>query len=216
VLFSARSRGCILKYSIIIPCFNYDKYLGRAIRSALNQTYQDVEVIVVNDCSTDASRFIAEAFGRDVYLINLEQNGGISNVRNLGAIAATGQYITFLDADDLLHKDFVSVSMLHHEFNNKVIMAHDYFIIDDKEEHIERRTPIINPIIGGMSMLTQLVIDNKFNTKVDKEDEDFIWRVGGHISYSRIPLYRYRRHDNNMSRQAHDEPLIFSEIGKYY
>ena len=98
-----------VKISIVIPCYNQGEYLEDALESAYNQTCAAHEIIVVNDGSTDDSREIAERYmfrdlpliGSPVRVIN-QANKGLSSARNTGIMAATGDYIQFLDADDIL------------------------------------------------------------------------------------------------------------------
>jgi glycosyltransferase involved in cell wall biosynthesis len=86
--------------SVIIPVYNYERYLGEAIESVLGQTYQDLEVIVVDDGSTDRSGDVAKSFaGRGVRYCQ-EVHAGIGPARNKGVELAQGEFIAFLDADD--------------------------------------------------------------------------------------------------------------------
>jgi glycosyltransferase involved in cell wall biosynthesis len=90
--------------SIVIPTYNREKLVLRAIESALAQTYASKEVIVVNDGSTDDSaRIISKTFGLKVRLFNIS-NGGVSSARNFGVSRSNGQYIAFLDSDDFWDK----------------------------------------------------------------------------------------------------------------
>lgn len=86
--------------SVIIPNYNYGRFIGEAIESALAQTYPPLEIIVVDDGSTDDSVKIVESFGDKVKLITL-QNGGVGKARNIGAANASGKLLAFLDADDI-------------------------------------------------------------------------------------------------------------------
>lgn len=85
--------------SIIIPCYNYGRFLARAIQSALDQDYSHIEVLVVNDGSTDDSLQVAESFGEKIRVLS-KPNGGLSSARNYGVEHAKGDFIVFLDADD--------------------------------------------------------------------------------------------------------------------
>lgn len=91
--------------SIIIPVFNAGKYLDEAIRSALDQTWPRKEVIVIDDGSTDNSLAIAKTYENKQLKILTQKNKGASAARNLGIKEAAGEYIQFLDADDLLSKN---------------------------------------------------------------------------------------------------------------
>ena len=93
------------KVSVIIPVYNVENYIERCLDSALNQTLQDIEMIVVNDGSTDSSKEKIENYmkkyeGKIKYLE--KENGGLSSARNFGMPHATGEYIAFLDSDDYI------------------------------------------------------------------------------------------------------------------
>jgi len=87
--------------SVIIPTYNRAHLVGRAIRSVLNQTYQDFEIIVVDDCSTDNTEEIVKGFNdHRIRYMRHDRNRGGSAARNTGIKASQGKYIAFLDSDD--------------------------------------------------------------------------------------------------------------------
>ena len=88
------------KVSVIIPNFNYADFVGEAIQSVLKQTYQNTEIIVVNNGSTDNSLEILRSFGDKILIVD-QANLGQSGARNAGLAKSTGELIAFLDADDL-------------------------------------------------------------------------------------------------------------------
>ena len=90
--------------SVIIPMYNAEKYIEQAVDSVLNQTFKDLEVIVVDDCSTDAGYAIVQSKYGDnarVRLMHNRQNLGVSQTRNIGMRSAIGKYVSFLDNDDI-------------------------------------------------------------------------------------------------------------------
>jgi glycosyltransferase involved in cell wall biosynthesis len=89
-----------LKISVIIPAFNAEKYIVKAIESCLSQTCAPHEIIVIDDASTDRTAAIAESFPSPVRVLRQEKNQGVSVARNRGVQASTGDWIAFLDADD--------------------------------------------------------------------------------------------------------------------
>lgn len=95
------------KISVIMPAYNVEEYIGRSIQSVLAQTYADFELIIINDGSGDnTASVIKEYQSRDTRIKYIEQsNQGVSVARNAGMMAATGRYISFLDADDLWVSD---------------------------------------------------------------------------------------------------------------
>lgn len=97
------------KVSIIIPVYNAKDYLERCLDSVCNQTLKDIEIICINDCSTDNSLEILKRYAlKDsrITIIDCEINGGESKARNLGLERATGEYIAFVDNDDTVDLDF--------------------------------------------------------------------------------------------------------------
>jgi len=89
-----------MKFSVIIPAYNAERYIAKAIESCLSQSYAPREIIVVDDGSTDGTAEIAESFPSPVRVIRLSENMGASVARNRGVQASTGDWLAFLDADD--------------------------------------------------------------------------------------------------------------------
>lgn len=97
-----------IRISIIVPVYNMQKYLGRALESILAQTFRDYEVILVDDGSTDASASICEEYAQDYGFTLLRQkNSGVSVARNRGLESAHGKWVTFLDPDDYWEPEFL-------------------------------------------------------------------------------------------------------------
>lgn len=97
------------KYSIIVPIYNAEKYIVRCIDSITSQSYSNIEIILVNDGSTDNTKKILNSYKKKdkrIVAIHLK-NGGVSNARNVGVQAATGDYITFIDADDYIEPNAI-------------------------------------------------------------------------------------------------------------
>ncbi len=101
--------------SVIMPCYNMEQYMENSINNVLSQTYGNVELIVVDDGSTDGSRDILKKFGSDIIVI-LQENTGPGPARNRGIEKASGQYIAFLDADD--YWESYCLQSLHDALNN--------------------------------------------------------------------------------------------------
>jgi glycosyltransferase involved in cell wall biosynthesis len=95
------------KVSIVITCYNYGRFVADAINSSLNQDYKNLEVIVVNDGSTDNSDDVIKQFGNKIIYIN-QNNTGVAQARNNGLAISSGDYCICLDADDYLCSDYVS------------------------------------------------------------------------------------------------------------
>ena len=91
--------------SIIVPVYNVDKYIERCIQSIINQTYKNLEIILIDDGSTDKSGAICDKYSKIDNRINVihKKNGGLSEARNVGLDIARGDYIGFVDSDDYIH-----------------------------------------------------------------------------------------------------------------
>ena len=124
--------------SVIVPCYNQAHYLGHAVNSVVNQTMDLWELIIVNDGSTDNTREVALSFaGTDDRVHYVEQrNRGLSAARNRGLEFATGQYIQFLDADDLIAptKFAIQVEQLRRDPTSRPSVAYcDYWFLDPSD-----------------------------------------------------------------------------------
>lgn len=106
--------------SIIVPIYNVEKYIRKCIDSLINQTYHHIEIILVDDGSTDESGNICEEIAKKDKRIKVfhKRNGGVSSARNLGIDNSNGDFLCFFDADDLIPKD--SLSALVAPFSNDV------------------------------------------------------------------------------------------------
>ena len=93
--------------SIIIPCYNASSYIKETINSVLTQTFQNFEILLINDGSTDNSSSIIKTIIDDRIHLVEQENQGVSSTRNKGIAMAKGEFIVFLDADDLLHPNFL-------------------------------------------------------------------------------------------------------------
>lgn len=118
--------------SIVIPCFNAERFVGEALESALNQSYPLIEVIVVDDGSTDESPKVIAAFG-DAIRCERTANRGPSAARNRGLALARGDYVQFLDADDLLERQKVELCLAAYGDSDELVIC--------EEEHFFDRSP---------------------------------------------------------------------------
>lgn len=97
--------------SIIVPVYNVENYIEECIKSIINQTYKNIEIIVINDGSTDRSGIICSIYAdkdKRIKLINTKNNG-VAKARNIGIKSATGKYITFVDSDDYVSEKYIEI-----------------------------------------------------------------------------------------------------------
>jgi hypothetical protein len=192
--------------SLVVAVRNQEKYIGRCIRSILNQTYPsgDYEVIVVNDASTDRTRFALEQFDGEIRVINNTEQKGLPGTLNVGIRAARGRFVVRIDGDDYVHHEYINVLSLHLALNPEIdAVACDYNLVANNDEVLERVNCEERPIgCGIMFRIDQLVelglYDEEFMLH---EDKDLRIRFLEKYKIHRValPLYRYRRHDENMT-----------------
>lgn len=133
------------KVSIIIPVYNVEKYIRQCLESVINQTYKNIEIIVINDGTKDGSMKIVEEYLEDkrIKIIN-KNNGGLSSARNKGIEEATGEYIYFLDSDDWIEKDTIEV-LVKNSKDVDIIEA-NFFYFDEITKIKEKNKDISDDI----------------------------------------------------------------------
>ena len=148
-----------MKVSVIIPAYNVENYLIRSVKSVLEQDLLDIEIIIVNDGSTDKTSLVAKELEKTFYNVKVinQQNQGVSEARNKGLKQAKGEYICFLDADDYLEKDVLSKFYESCKNNNLDVIRGAYKIYsEEKNDYITHNAPnfpLINKMITGKDFL---------------------------------------------------------------
>lgn len=116
------------KVSVIIPVYNSEKYIGKCLDSVLNQTYKDIEIIVINDGSKDSSQKVIDEYKNkysNIVAIN-QENMGVSKTRNKGIMIAKSKYIMFIDNDDFIEKDYIQIHLNEAEKHNLDVVISGY------------------------------------------------------------------------------------------
>ncbi|MBQ2854122.1 MAG: glycosyltransferase [Oscillospiraceae bacterium] len=158
--------------SVIVPVYNVESYLCRCVDSILNQTYRNLEVILVDDGATDASGAICDDYaGRDdrVRVIHKE-NGGLSSARNAGIDVARGTYLEFVDSDDWLEPDGVeSLLSLALEQNTELVAGGRYDVNAETGERKQGLCPTRTEVISGEELVSRIFRwDNCDSSACDK------------------------------------------------
>ena len=213
--------------SIIIPVYNTEQYLGNSLKSLINQTFKDIEIICINDASTDNSLQILESFARQdnrIVILN-QKNSGVAAARNNGLYHATGKYIMFCDSDDFYEPNMCEV-MLKTMLDNKldiVKCSTNVFIEDKSNRNINliqnyqdglNKTGIFslndcnNKLLFGHDIWNKIfkksIIDNYYILFPEKtwcEDRAFIMKylaVSGKAQIIADKLYNYRLSNNSL------------------
>lgn len=119
--------------SVIVPVYNVEQYLDECLYSIRQQTYENLEIIVVEDCSTDGSLNTLAKHLEDyrVKLIKHEKNSGLSAARNTGIDAAKGDYIMFVDSDDLVRLSLIELCVKYAVVNNVDLITYDFKAFED-------------------------------------------------------------------------------------
>lgn len=211
--------------SIIVPVYKVEQYLDRCINSILQQTFQDFELILVDDGSPDACPKMCDEWAKKDKRIRVlhKENGGQSSARNYGLDAATGKYIGFVDSDDWIAKDMYEyLYQLLASYNVDIAMC-DY-VRTKKQIEVKKTDEIISiyfekeidkffyRIDGGKSFYSvwnrlykrEQLIDIKFIEGKINEDVDFTYKVYKKvkkIAVSNQVKYFYFKNDNGITRR---------------
>lgn len=127
------------KVSIIVPMYNAEKFIGKTIESVLAQTYQNWEMLIMNDVSTDNSLAIVSVYAKKderIKIVNTEKNVGVVKGRNFLIDLASGKYIAFLDADDYWHNEKLEKQIKFMKEKNASISCTEYTRVKENEEKI--------------------------------------------------------------------------------
>ena len=199
--------------SIIITNYNYSKYLGRCLRSCLNQTLssEKYEIILIDDNSKDESIKIAEEYissFKNLKIIKNKKNLGVAKSSNKAIKQANGKYVVRVDSDDYVNKEFLNILIYFLEDNPEFFsVACDYYLVNNKGQKIKKVSSRDNPISCGVLYNKKYLIDiGIYNGKFrHREEEELRSRINldkNFLShYLNFPLYRYRMHNTNKTKQ---------------
>jgi glycosyltransferase involved in cell wall biosynthesis len=209
--------------SIIIPAYNTSAYLAEAIDSALVQTYPNVEVVVVDDGSTDDTPVIMGHYGSDIVAVR-QPNSGLASARNAGVHAAAGSLLVFLDADDTIHAEKLrwQVAALSAGVDLGVV-AGGLEYVTSTGQHIGWSEPWLSQPIIDLQSIATVGLTGVHGTLIRRswfdrvggfdvslpfcEDLDLWWRLaaaGCTMQWTKRIVGRYRIHGENMSRSVLD------------
>ena len=151
--------------SIIIPIYNVENFLPPCIDSVLLQTYENIEIILVDDGSSDNSRNICDAYSLKDNRIKVihKENGGLSDARNVGIENINGDFVFFLDSDDLIEKD--TIEYLYHmlTINNADMSICQRALIDEEGKQIVEKTAYFDSVIIGKEECLKALMQHKIN-----------------------------------------------------
>jgi len=204
--------------SIIIPVYNGERFLAETIRSAANQTFRDLEILIINDGSTDKTLELAQGSGDDRVKVFSFPHAGLSTSRNQGIRLAQGEYLAFLDADDLWSADKLEAQLLELRDHPNAAVAYSWVDLIDSEGRYLR--PFMRPfhkgnvyekllfddfIIGGSNVLIRRRALKKtgfFDEALGAAEDHDVWiRLAKDFEFVLVPKVQlfYRQSDGAMS-----------------
>jgi glycosyltransferase involved in cell wall biosynthesis len=194
--------------SVIVPAYNQENYIGRCLRSLLNQSLSqaDYEIIIVDDGSTDRTKYALDLFRGDlIKVIHQEKNMGLPYSLNTAIKNAEGKYIVRVDSDDYVNKHYLLFLSTFLETNDYMdAVACDYILVDARENVLSIVDCEKEPIGCGIMFKRSHLIDlGLYDTSMKwHEDKDMYTRftVKHKIHRIELPLYRYRQHETNMTK----------------
>ena len=205
------------KVSVIVPVYNAEKLVEKAIKSVLNQTYKSIELILINDGSKDNSLNIIKKWEKkypNIIKIFDQENMGVGKTRNKGIEVSTGDYITFLDADDYLDKEFVE-ELIRNIGTNDVVISGDRAVGNDGKINLSQElknndwSKFRQVSIWAKLYKREFLIKNKIKFNNLKIAEDIVFSMSVYANTSKIkviPYIGYNYFDNVVS-VTHDFEL---------
>ena len=161
------------KVSIIVPIYNASEYLSRSIESILNQSYDNLEIILIDDASTDNSKELIKKYAlkdNRIKPIYSEVNQGVSKTRNMGLKSASGDYIMFIDADDYITKDMVKI-MVDKSIKYNSDLVDSYHLVIYKNKTFLEHKPLKEDLVLGNKKNTEMLTKASYITGklIDKD-----------------------------------------------
>ena len=212
------------KVSILLPVYNHAALIGQCLRSLLNQTYQDFEIIIVNDGSTDALSQVVAAFSdQRIRYISREENKGIPKTLNEALRLSRGKYITWTSADNLHCANYLEklVEVLERESECGSVYS-DYRQIDENNDFMQNISKGIYTLNGdtnyGPSFLYRFEAVNRVGFFDEKlfgiEDKDYSIRMAAIAPVFWLPeiLYEYRIHTHSLTGKYINKEIDFSPV----
>ena len=206
----------MLKISLVIPIYNVEKYISKCLDSVINQTYKNIEVICINDGSTDNSLQILEQYAQKdkrIKVIN-QKNQGVSVARNIGIKESSGDYILFVDADDWIELSTCEILTKTLEQNNiDIIYFNNYYVCEKKIQNINRlkqykkEKQFINKLFWAALYNKNFLEKNNILFPIGlPTSEDFFFSCLVYIAQPRIYfiddyLYFYRNTSNSATKK---------------
>lgn len=202
------------KVSIIVPVYNVEKYIKRCLQSLVDQSLEDIEIIVVNDGSKDKSEEIVKEFKKKykniVYVT--KENGGLSSARNFGMIYAKGEYIAFLDSDDYVDKDmYKKMYEKAKETNSDYVECDFYWQYPDHRKHdvgyrYKNKKEMFQSarVVAWNKLIKKELITNnnlKFPVGLFYEDVEFFYKLIPYINkftFVEDPLIYYVQRESSI------------------
>lgn len=227
----------MIKVSIIIPIYNVENYLKRCLESVANQTLDDIEIILVNDGSTDDSSKIALEYAKDYpnKIIYLEkENGGLSDARNYGMKYATGEYIAFLDSDDYIENDTYELMYEKAKEDDADYVECDFLweypnkTKEDKRfkyENQKEMLSFVRVVAWNKLIRRKIIIENNliFPKGLRYEDVEFTYKIIPHlnkISYVDKCFVHYIQRENSIANVQNERTAeiftVLDNVIEYY
>ena len=212
------------KASIIIPTFNHAAYVAQAVESALDQSYEDCEVIVIDDGSTDATQSILANYGDRI--VNVRQaNAGLSAARNAGLSVARGEFVLFLDADDWIPPQKIMVQLPYLEDHDELGLTYSAWQDVDSdgchvlcEVHPRRAGIVLEALLRreffltvGSALVRRSCLNEvgNFDPSLRAAEDMDLWlriaRAGFPFGYQDEVLFSYRRTPGSMSSRLSNQ-----------
>ena len=219
------TRGLV---SVIIPIYNGQRYLEQTVRSALDQTYAPVELICIIDGTNDGSADILRRLNDGRIAILEQENRGATYTRNYGLSLAKGEFVLFLDQDDVLHPEFLERTVRQIVRTGSTGVAVNGHLIDGQGKRIRRMYRINKPkltlksLLKGNQMYTasqvllrrdKLAKIGSFDVLADQADDWDMWirhARNGKLTFLDRDLIAYRMHDSNQSLNV--DKMLRSEL----
>lgn len=205
-----------LKYSLVVSIYNIEKYVSKCIDSIIHQTYKNIEILLIDDGSTDKSKLICDEYALkdDRVKVIHKENAGLGMARNTGLENATGDYILFIDGDDFIDMQLIEVCDKYLKENQYDILAYDFFLYYD-DNHIETNGNCKSKLYSKKEIKEIVLPFMIYDIDNSKRIHGSAWNKAYRVNFLKKINFKFVSERKYISEDLYSNLLLYNEVNTF-